>query len=98
MFQGQSSCFIDSQSFGTTAIIACAVAIILTLTISVIITFIVTYMFVKRKHRTTATNVYDMVLPPTNQMELQPNPGYSTVDEVFVERDPAYETFPRLNM
>ena len=91
--------FTDSQLFGTTAIIACVVTFILTLTISVIITFIVIYMFVKRKHRITATHVYDMVLPPTTHMELKPSPAYSTIDEVVVERDPAYETFPpRLNM
>ena len=94
MFQGQFSCLLDLQSFGTTTIIACAVTFILTLTISVIVTFIVTCMFVKRKNHTTATDsLYDTVLPSTNRVEFHSNPAYGKSDKVVMDKNPAYDNY-----
>ena len=93
MFQGQFSCFLDSQSFGTT-IIACAVTFILTLIISVIVTFIVTYMFVKKKNHTATTDsLLEPVLPSTDRFEFYCNPAYGTSDKVVMDKNPANESF-----
>ena len=79
---------------------------ILTLTITAIITFIVTYYAcVKRTLDKTDTHddnmqllqeklVYEEVHPPTkNDLELQPNPAYGTSHNIIMDTNPAYESF-----
>ena len=77
---------------------------ILTLTVTAIITFIVTYVCVKR----TLDNLnhspgpqekvlYEQVRLPShtvtkNDLELQPNPAYGTSHKVIMNTNPAYES------
>ena len=93
---------LDSLPCETTTAIACAATFILTLTVSVIITSIVTYVIAKRKHgkmlqETTGKHpLYETVNPPshtTNDMELQQNPAYVTSDKVIMDNNPAYESY-----
>ena len=101
----------DSSGLSTAAVgvIICAVTFIPTLTVTAIITFIVTYVCVKRTLDKADTHdhnkqspqekiVYEEVRPPShtvtkNDLELQPNPAYGTSHDVIMDTNPAYESY-----
>ena len=81
---------------------------ILTLTVTAIVTFIVTYVCVKGKLANTynpSNNkslqnqvLYEQVGPSShtiskNDLELQQNPAYATSHKVVMDTNPAYESF-----
>ena len=79
---------------------------ILTLTTTAIVTFIVTYICVKRKFANIYNPndqspqekvLYEPVGPSShtiskNDFELQPNPAYGTSHEVIMDTNPTYES------
>ena len=81
------------------------ITFIITLTATAIVTFIVTYICVKRKvenafnHNNQSPQekvIYEQVSPTSqtiskNDLELQPNPAYGTSHEVIMDTNPAYE-------
>ena len=82
---------------------------ILTLTIDTVITFIVTYICVKRRFekilqdhlkdkQQNKTVLYEQIVLPDktvtkNDVELQPNPAYGTSHKVTMDTNPAYESY-----
>ena len=85
-------------STGAAVAIASAVTFILTLTVTAIIKFIVTYVCVKRtldnlKHHSPGPQekvLYEQVRLPShtvtkNDLELQPNPAYGTSQKVVMD-------------
>jgi len=80
------------------------VTFILSVTVTAIITFIATYICVKRifenadKPNNQDKTSYEEVSLPShtitkNDLELQPNPAYGTSDKVIMDTNPAYESY-----
>ena len=96
----------DSLPTGAVVAVACIVIFIVSVTTTAVITFIVTYVCVKRKfeymsnpkHQSTQEKVlYEQVKSPSstitkNDLELQPNPAYGTSYKVTMDTTPVYES------
>jgi len=80
------------------------VTFIVSVTVTAIITFIVTFICVKRIFENTdkpnnqdETSYEEVSLPShaitKNNLELQPNPAYDTSNKVIMDTNPAYESY-----
>ena len=92
---------------GVVAAVASIVTLIVSVTATAVITFIITYLCVQRKfeylynhprHQSTQQKVlYEEVESSSstitrNNLELQPNPAYQTSHKVIMDTNPAYES------
>ena len=100
---------IQLDSLSTGAAVSLTFVVIVTLIIDTVITFIVTYICVKRKFekilqdhlkdkQQNKTVLYEQIVSPDqtitkNDMELQPNPAYGTSHKVTMDTNPAYESY-----
>ena len=83
---------------------ACIVTLIVSVTTTAVVTFIITYIFcVKRKFECTCKQstqekvIYEQVKSPSSrpitktELQLQPNPAYQTSHKVIMDTNPSYE-------
>ena len=94
----------DSDSLSTAAVSIITLTFIITLTITAIVTFMVTYKYIKRKfgiefkpdsQPQQEKALYESVDLPNktitkDDFELQPNPAYGTSHKVIMDTNPAY--------
>ena len=99
----------DSSSLSD-VIIACGITFILTLMSTAVITFVLTYIFVKKKLASVGKQpivAANTTVGPSSQanLEVQPNPAYSTTVGPFrnktaleMQPNPAYGTNQKMSM
>ena len=95
----------DCECTGTAIVVTCIVTFVVSVTIASIITFIATYLCVKRKFEnvkyqspdTQQKVLYEEVSSRShtitkNDLEMQSNPAYGTSSKVIMDVNPAYES------
>ena len=99
---------LDSSSFSTEATIAvaCVVTLLVSVTVTAIVSFLITHKLTKTKYESTTSRdadkvLYEQVHSPSasiarNDPKCQKNPSYDVIDvggQVVMDTNPAYETY-----
>ena len=90
--------YLDSSSLSTGAAVAigCVITLLVSVTVTAIVTFAISYMLMKRKIKVTLQdniNEYEKVTHTSKKdVELQQNPAYVTASEVIINTNPVYES------